>query len=45
MVEKRYLWEWCRPSFSQCLCVEGNCDICQYREEALKRREEKEGKI
>jgi len=45
MVEKRYLWEWCWPSASQCECIEGNCSICEYKDKALKRKEEKKEKF
>ena len=41
MVAKRYLWEWCWLAMSQCLQVEGNCDKCQYKRQALERKRKK----
>jgi len=41
MVEKKYLWKWCWPSMSQCQRVDGDCDRCQYKKQALKRKKEK----
>jgi len=42
MLGERKLWKWCLPSANQCEQAQGNCDKCQYREIALKRKRKKE---
>jgi len=39
---ERKLWKWCLCSASQCEQVQGNCDKCQYKWQALKRKKKEQ---
>ena len=39
MLGERKLWKWCLCSASQCEKAQGNCDKCQYKWQALKRKQ------
>ncbi|HZI95869.1 MAG TPA: hypothetical protein VFD40_01635 [Candidatus Paceibacterota bacterium] len=45
MLGERKLWKWCLCPASQCEQVQGNCNKCEHKKQALERKIEKKRKI